>query len=67
LAAYQRAAQSDPKLPEIHLGMALILLELKRFDEALGHVELELGLVPGSRCAAETKARIEAAKAASAP
>ena len=67
LAAYQQAAQSDPKLPEIHLGMALILLELKRFDEALGQLELELSLVPDSKRAAETKAKIETAKAASAP
>jgi tetratricopeptide (TPR) repeat protein len=67
LTAYQRAARSDPKLPEIHLGMALVLLELKRFDEALTEIELELQLVPESKVAAETKAKIEAAKAGAAP
>jgi tetratricopeptide (TPR) repeat protein len=67
IAAYQQAARSDPKLPEIHLAMALILLELKKFDEALAEIDLELKLVPESRAAAETKAKIEAAKAASYP
>jgi tetratricopeptide (TPR) repeat protein len=67
LAAYQQAAQSDPKLPEIHLGMALILLQLKRLDEALEQVQLELTLVPQSKRALAAKAKIEAAKAASAP
>ena len=65
LAAYQKAARSDPKLPEIHLGMALILLKIKKFDEALSEIGLELQLVPGSKAALETKAKIEAAKAAS--
>src|SRR5262249_29215922 len=41
LEAYKKAAQANPKLPEIHLGMAVILLELKRFDEALTEIELE--------------------------
>jgi tetratricopeptide (TPR) repeat protein len=67
LTAYQQAARSDPKLPEIHLGIALILLELKRFDDALAEIDLELKLVPESKVAAETKAKIEAAKAGSAP
>ncbi len=67
LIAYQQAARSDPKLPEIHLGMALILLQLKKFDEALEQVNLELGLVPESKIAVETKARIQAAKLASMP
>jgi tetratricopeptide (TPR) repeat protein len=64
LAAYQQAAAADPKLPEIHLGMALILLELKRFDEALAQVNLELALVPESKMAADAKAKIEAEKTA---
>jgi tetratricopeptide (TPR) repeat protein len=67
LAAYQRAARSDPKLPEIHLAMAAILLEQKRIDEALAEINLELKLVPDSKTAAELKAKIEAAKAASSP
>ena len=65
LAEYRKAVRSDPKLPEIHLGMALILLEMKKFDEALSEIDLELKLVPESKTALETKAKIEAAKAAS--
>jgi tetratricopeptide (TPR) repeat protein len=67
LTAYRQAAKADPKLPEIHLAMALILAELKRYDEALGEIELELKLVPESKAAADSKAKIEAAKAAEAP
>jgi tetratricopeptide (TPR) repeat protein len=64
LDAYQQAVRSDPRLPEIHLAMAVILLELKKFDEALAQIELELKLVPESKAAAEIKAKIEAAKGA---
>ena len=67
MRAYQQAAQSDPKLPEIHLAMALISLELKKFDEALTEINLELKLVPESKAAAEAKTKIEAAKASAAP
>jgi Tfp pilus assembly protein PilF len=65
MAAYRQAARSDPKLPEIHLAMALIWLELKRLDDALGEVQLELILVPESQAALDARARIEAAIAAS--
>jgi Flp pilus assembly protein TadD len=67
LAAYQRAAKKDPGLPEIHLATAVILLELKRFDEALTEIDLEQKLVPESKAASETRARIEAAKGSSTP
>jgi tetratricopeptide (TPR) repeat protein len=67
LAAYQQAARSDPKMPEIHLAMALIWLEMKKFDEALSEIGLELELVPESKVAADTKAKIEAAKTAFPP
>lgn len=67
LAAFQKAARSDPKLPEIHLAMAQVCLEIKKFDEALSEIALELELVPASKAAAETKAKIEAAKAAFSP
>jgi tetratricopeptide (TPR) repeat protein len=67
LNAYREAARSDPKLPEIHLGMAVILLQMKRLDEALAEIELELKLVPESRAAAETKVKIEAARGSSTP
>lgn len=59
LAEYQKAAHSDPKLPEIHLGMAVVLLELHRFDQALAEIELELSLVPDSKVAAEIKRKID--------
>jgi tetratricopeptide (TPR) repeat protein len=64
LAAYRRAAELDPKLPEIHLGMAVILLEQKKYDEALAEVRREQSLVPESKAAAETRAKIEADKLA---
>jgi len=64
LLAYEQAAAADPKLPEIHLGMALILLQLKRLDEALAQINLELALVPESKMAADAKTRIEAEKTA---
>ena len=67
LDAFKKAAEADPKLAEIHLAIALICLELKKFDEALAAVELELKLVPESKAALEAKARIEAAKAAPSP
>jgi tetratricopeptide (TPR) repeat protein len=67
LAAFQRAVLSDPKLPELHLAIALICLELKRFDEALAAIELERNLVPESKAALDAKARIEAARAAASP
>jgi tetratricopeptide (TPR) repeat protein len=67
LDAYKRAAVTDPNLPEIHLGIALICLQLKRFDEALENVNLELKLEPESKAAAEAKQKIEAAKTASLP
>ncbi len=64
LAAYQQAALADPRLPEIHLGVALILLQLKRFDEAQTEVNLELQLIPESKRAADIKATIEQEKSA---
>jgi tetratricopeptide (TPR) repeat protein len=65
IAAFRRAAAADPKLPEVHLLLALLYAERKDFGEALKEVELELKLVPESRGALELKRRIEAARAAS--
>lgn len=64
LNAYHRAAALDPKLPEVHLAMAMILLEMKKFDEALSEIALEQELVPASKAAAEIRAKIETAKSA---
>jgi hypothetical protein len=52
-------------LPEIHQAIAEILLELKKFDEALGEIGLEQHLVPQSKSAADLRSKIEAAKSAS--
>ena len=67
LAAFQKAAQLDPKLPEIHLAIALLCLELKKLDRAQAAIEIELSLVPESKAALDAKARIEAARAAASP
>ena len=67
LAAFQKAAQLDSKLPEIHLSIALLCLELKRLDEAQAAIELELRLVPESKAALDARAKIEAARAGAAP
>ena len=67
LSSFQKAADVDPKLPEIHLARSLIYLEQKKYDEALAEIERELSLVPDSQAALATRAKIAAAKAASAP
>jgi len=67
LAAFQQAARSDAKMPELHLAMALILLELKKPDQALAEIDLELNLVPESKIAAAAKTKIEATMATSWP
>ena len=64
LNAYHRAAALDPKLPEVHLALAAILLEMKKFDEALSEITLEQQMVPQSKSAAEIRAKIETAKSA---
>src|SRR2546429_448741 len=62
LVAFQRAAEADPKLPEVHLAISAILLEQKKYDQALAEIDAELKLVPQSKAAAELKAKIEDAK-----
>lgn len=64
LEAFRRAAAADPKLPEVHFMQAMILLELKRYDEALAEIELELKIRPENRGALLLKQRIEQAKSA---
>lgn len=66
LSSFQKAADVDPKLPEIHLSRSLIYLEQKKYDAALAEIERELSLVPDSQAALATRAKIAAAKAASA-
>jgi Flp pilus assembly protein TadD len=67
LAAYRQAVRSDPAIPEVHLAMALTYLEMRKFEEAASEVAQELELVPESKAAAEVKAKIQAARAASSP
>jgi tetratricopeptide (TPR) repeat protein len=58
--AFERAAQADPKLPEIHLALAQIHLEQKNYDEARKEIDRELAIVPESAGARALKQRLEA-------
>jgi tetratricopeptide (TPR) repeat protein len=63
LTAFARAAEVDPTLPEVHLAMAQIHLEQKRWAEARQEIERELLLVPesaGARALAERLRALEA-------
>jgi tetratricopeptide (TPR) repeat protein len=62
LRAYQEAAERDPRLPGIHLALAGIHAEARRWDEAAREVERELALAPGSAAALALKARVDAAR-----
>jgi Flp pilus assembly protein TadD len=58
LAAFARAAEADPSLPEIHLAMAQIHLEQGRFADARREAERELEVVPESAGARALLARL---------
>jgi Tfp pilus assembly protein PilF len=58
LAAFERAAQADPSLPEVHLAMAQVHLDEKRWAEARREIERELELVPESAGARALLARL---------
>lgn len=58
--AFERAAQADPRLPEIHLALAQIRLEQKSYAEARKEIDRELALVPESAGALALKRRLEA-------
>jgi Flp pilus assembly protein TadD len=58
--AFERAAQADPKLPEIHLALAQIHAEQKNWDSARAEIARELALVPESAGALALRRRIEA-------
>ena len=60
LRAFERAAQADPKLPEIHLALAQIYVEQKNWASARAEVERELAIVPESAGALALQRRIEA-------
>ena len=56
--AFQRAAQADPKLPGIHLALALIYLEQRKTEDARREIDLELAIVPESLAAKAARQRI---------
>jgi len=58
--AFEKAAQADPHLPEIHLALAQIQLDQKNYDEARKQVALELALVPESAGALALQRRLQA-------
>jgi Flp pilus assembly protein TadD len=65
LQAFERAARADPTMPEIHLAMAQIHVEQKRWAEARREIELELALVPDSAGARALEKHLRALEAAS--
>jgi tetratricopeptide (TPR) repeat protein len=60
LRVFQRAAEADPTLPEIHLALAEIYFEQGKTAEARREVEQELAIVPESLAAAALKRKLEA-------
>jgi tetratricopeptide (TPR) repeat protein len=62
LEALQRAAESDPTLPDLHLMLARIHFEAGRVDEASNEIARELTLVPFSKEALSLRDRIAAAR-----
>jgi Flp pilus assembly protein TadD len=58
--AFERAAQADPRLPEVHLALARIRIEQKDWAAARDEVARELALVPESAGALALRRRIEA-------
>ena len=58
LAAFARAAEADPSLPEIHLAMAQIHLEQGRYADARREAERELEVLPESAGARALLARV---------
>jgi len=63
LKAFERAAQTDPTLPELHLAMAQVHMEEKRWAEARREIERELAIVPESAGARALLARLSALEA----
>ena len=63
--AFERATQADPNLPEVHLALAQIHLEEKRWAEARQEIERELQLMPESAGARALQQRLRALEAQS--
>jgi len=60
IPVFQRAAQADPSLPEIHLALAQIYFEQGKKAEARKEIEQELAIVPASAAAAALKKKLDA-------
>lgn len=60
LRAFERAALADPTLPEIHLALAQIHLELKNWEGARKEIDQELAIVPESAGARALLQRLQA-------
>jgi tetratricopeptide (TPR) repeat protein len=58
--AFRRAAEADPTLPEVHLALAQLYVEQKRWAEARTEIERERALVPESAGARALQQRLEA-------
>jgi superkiller protein 3 len=58
--ALKKAVEADPNLPDIHLTLASILIQQKKFEEALHLVEKELQIVPGNLGAQQLKTQLTA-------
>jgi tetratricopeptide (TPR) repeat protein len=63
LKAFERAAQADPALPEVHLAMAQVHMEQKGWAEARQEIERELAIVPESAGARALLGRLRALEA----
>lgn len=63
LRAFERAAQADPSLPEVHLAMAQVHMEQKRWAEARQEIERELAIVPESAGARAVLGRLSVLEA----
>lgn len=63
--AFERAVRADPTLPEIHLALAQIYLEQKRWADARREIELERAIVPESAGARALEERLRAEEATS--
>jgi tetratricopeptide (TPR) repeat protein len=60
LRAFERAAQADPTLPEVHLALAQIHLDEERWAQAREEIDRELALVPESAGARALQQRLQA-------
>jgi len=65
LRAFERAALADPTLPEVHLALAQIHIELKNWEGARKEIDRELAIVPESAGARALLQRLQAEEAKS--